>query len=112
MNLEEFLWHAKRGHGECLLVMKRENIMNYKDVVKKIFLNNYAFLINDEYRSSYSCELVGFYHDDRYFLNLLWNKIVITKLSNCYTFDYLLNNLYFILSRNMDCNYEKKSRIY
>ena len=50
MNLDEFLWHAKRGHGECLLAMKQGNVSYYKDVVKKVFLNNYAFLITDEYR--------------------------------------------------------------
>ena len=71
MNLDEFLWHAKRGHGECLLAMKQGNVSYYKDVVKKVFLNNYAFLITDEYRSSYACELVSFYHNDKYFLNLL-----------------------------------------
>ena len=71
MNLDEFLWHAKRGHGECLLAMKQGNVSYYKDVVKKVFLNNYAFLITDEYRSSYTCELVSFYHNDKYFLNLL-----------------------------------------
>lgn len=49
MNLNKFLWHRKRGYGECLLVMRQGNILIYKDVVKKIFLNNYAFLNYDEY---------------------------------------------------------------
>ncbi|MDY3948273.1 MAG: hypothetical protein SOZ04_02850 [Bacilli bacterium] len=108
MNLDEFLWHAKRGHGECILEMKKGNISNFKDIIKKVFLNNYAFLINDEYRSAYVCELVGFYNDDKYFLDILWKKIIRTKLINYYTFDYLINNLYFILLRNVDCNYENK----
>ena len=106
MNLDEFVWHAKRGHGECILEMKKGNISNFKDIIKKVFLNNYAFLINDEYRSAYVCELVGFYNDDKYFLDILWKKIIRTKLINYYTFDYLINNLYFILLRNVDCNYE------
>ncbi len=108
MNLDEFLWHAKRGHGECILEMKQGNAAFYKDIVKKVFLNNYAFLSNDEYRSSYTCELVGFYNDDKYFLNLLWNKIKRTNLEDYYTFDYLINNLYFLLSKNKECNYENK----
>ena len=108
MNLDEFLWHAKRGHGECILEMKQGNISYYKDIVKKAFLNNYAFLIDDEYRSSYTCELVGFYNDDKYFLNLLWDKIKRIELEDYYTFDYLINNLYFLLMRNKECNYEKK----
>ena len=108
MNLDEFLWHAKRGHGECLLAMKQGNVSYYKDVVKKVFLNNYAFLITDEYRSSYACELVSFYHNDKYFLNLLWEKIKRTKLENYYIFDYLINNLYFILKRNAVYNYKKR----
>ena len=108
MNLDEFLWHAKRGHGECILEMKQGNISYYKDIVKKAFLNNYAFLIDDEYRSSYTCELVGFYNDDKYFLNLLWDKIKRIELEDYYTFDYLINNLYFLLMRNTECNYEKK----
>lgn len=112
MNLDEFLWHAKRGHGECILEMKQGNVSKYKDVVKKVFLNNFAFLIEDEYRSSYACELVGFYNNDKYFLNLLWNKIMRTKLEDYYTFDYLINNLYFLLRKNKDCNYEKKIRCF
>ena len=108
MDLGEFLWHAKRGHGECLLIMQKGNISYYKDIVKKVFLNNFAFLRNDEYRSSYACELVGFYNEDKFFLNLLWNKISRTKLEDYYTFDYLINNLYFILKRNVTFNYEKK----
>lgn len=62
MNLDEFLWHAKRGHSDCILEMQKGNISYYKDMVKKVFLNNYAFLIDDEYRSSYVCELVSFYN--------------------------------------------------
>lgn len=108
MNLDEFLWHAKRGHGDCILEMKQGNTLYYKDIVKKVFLNNYAFLINDEYRSSYTCELVSFYNDDKYFLNLLWGKIKRTELEDYYTFDYLINNLYFLLIRNIECNYDKK----
>ena len=108
MNPEEFLWHAKRGHGECLIEMKQGNILNYKDIVKKVFLNNYAFLAEDEYRSSYAYELVRFYNDDKYFLNLLWSKIKRTKLENYYTFNYLINNLYFLLKRNKNYNYENK----
>ena len=70
MNLDEFLWHAKRGHGECFLVMEEGDISKYKEIVKKILLNNYAFLINDEYRSSYACELVSYYREDNYFLDI------------------------------------------
>lgn len=33
MNLNKFLWHGKRGHGECLLVMRQGNILIYKDIV-------------------------------------------------------------------------------
>ncbi len=108
MNLNDFFWHAKRGHGECLLAMQQGNISYYKSVVKKIFLNNYAFLKNDEYRSSYACELVRFYNDDKYFLNLLWNKIKRTKLEDYYSFNYLIDNLFFILERNVVFDYEKK----
>ncbi len=108
MNLNEFLWHAKRGHGECLLVLKESNISYYKNCVKKVFLNNYAFLEKDEYRSSYACELVAFYNDDEYFLNLLWNKIKRTNFENYFTFDYLINNLYFIIEKNKKHNFEMK----
>lgn len=108
MDLNEFLWHAKRGHGDCIIEMKQGNILAYKDIVKKVFLNNYAFLIDDEYRSSYACELISYYNEDEYFLNLLWNKIKRTKLEDYYTFDYLINNLYFLLIRNIESNYEKK----
>ena len=108
MDLNEFLWHAKRGHGECLLTLQKGDVSYYKDVVRKVFLNNYAFLKNDEYRSAYACELVRFYNDDVSFLKLLWNKIVRTKLEDHYQFDYLINNLYFILERNEKLNYEKK----
>lgn len=105
MDVNDFLWHAKRGHGECILAMKQEDISLYKEIVKKIFLNNYAFLINDEYRSSYACELISFYNDDKYFLNLLWKKIEITNLDDYYTYDYLINNLYFILNKNKKYDY-------
>lgn len=108
MNSDEFLWHAKRGHGECVLVLKNEDISKYKKVVNKVFLNNYAFLLNDEYRSSYSCELVSFYHDDEYFLRVLWSKIRRTKLENYYLFDYLINNLFFMLSKSKNYSYENK----
>lgn len=108
MSNNEFLWHAKRGHGECILEMKKGNNTYHLKAVKKIFLNNYAFLLEDEYRSSYSCELVSFYNNDKYFLSLLWDKIKRTKIEDYYTFDYLVNNLYFILKRNKNHNYEKK----
>ena len=108
MILNEFLWHAKRGHGECILEMQQGNISKYKKIVKKVFLNNYAFLYEEEYRSAYTCELVRFYNDDKHFLNLLWNKIKKTKLEYYYTFDYLINNLFFILKRNVDCNYKNE----
>ncbi len=108
MDLNEFLWHAKRGHGDCILAMMQGNILYYKDIVKKVFLNNYAFLINDEYRSSFACKLISFYNEDKYFLNILWRKIKRTKFEDYYTFDYLINNLFFLLRRNKECNYEKK----
>lgn len=108
MNLDEFLWHAKRGHGECILALKKENPIYYKNIVKKVFLNNYAFLINDEYRSAFACELISFYNADNFFLSLLWNKIKRTKIEDYYNFDYLINNLYFILKRNKKINYEKR----
>lgn len=108
MTKNEFFYHAKRGHGECVLELKHNNILNYENIVKRVFLNNYAFLINDEYRSSYSCELVSFYNNDKYFLSLLWNKIKRTQLENFYSFDYLINNLYFLLKRNKNYIYDQK----
>lgn len=110
MNGNEFLWHAKRGHGECLIAVKSEDVTQYKNGVKKVFLNNYAFLKNDEYRSSYACELVSFYKDDLFFVKLLWNKLIRTSLEDNYTFDYLVNNLYFILKRNPSFHFENKIR--
>lgn len=108
MDLKEFLWHAKSGHGECIFMLKKGNALDYKTIVKRIFLNNYAFLLDDEYRSAYACELVNFYHDDQYFLSLLWNKIRRTHMEDFYSFDYLINNLYFLLKRIDLLNYEKK----
>lgn len=110
MNSSEFLWHAKRGHGECVALLKSRDIVQYKNIVKKVFLNNYAFLMKDEYRSSYACELVNFYKDDLFFVKLLWNKIIKTNLKDNYTFEYLVNNLYFILKRNKSYNFESKLR--
>ena len=44
MNTKEFLWHAKkRGHGECILELLKENRFNYLKQVNRIVLNNYAF---------------------------------------------------------------------
>lgn len=110
MNAQEFLWHAKRGHGECLLEMKKQDISIYKRAVKNVFLNNYAFLLNDEYRSSFACELIKFYNEDSRFLLSLWKKLLKTNLNDFYTIDYLLNNIYFILKRNKKIDYTNKLR--
>ena len=40
MNAKEFLWHAKRGHGECILELLKENRFNYLKQVNRIVLNN------------------------------------------------------------------------
>ena len=108
MNKEGFLWHAKRGHGICFLILQNGNIEEYRTDVKKVLLNNYAFLSNGEYRSSYACALVAFYQDDSHFLNLVWTKIIRTPLSNSFDFDYLINNLFFLLLRNKSINYTYK----
>ena len=63
MTEEMFLWHAKRGHGECFFALK-EDAEKYRHCVKKILLTNYAFLLEDEYRSFYACELIKPYNDD------------------------------------------------
>ena len=110
MKTEEFFWHAKRGHGECLLEMTSKDISKYKRIVKNVFLNNYAFLLNDEYRSSYACELIKFYNEDLLFLSSLWKKLLRTKLNNFYTIDYLLNNVYFVLKRNKKIDYTNRLR--
>lgn len=108
MNLKEFFWHASRGHGECLLTLKNDDVFYYKDIVKNVFLNNYAFLLNDEYRSAYACELVSFFNDDEFYLKLLWNKINQLSIDDYYNFDYLINNLYFLLEKNVLLDYEEK----
>lgn len=98
MNINDFIWHAKRGHGECILELEKSHNLNaYKNIVKKIVLNNYAFLKYDEFRSAYACELASFYNDDIYFIELILKKINRTSIEEFHTFEYLLNNLYFLL---------------
>ncbi len=110
MTKEVFLWHAKRGHGECFFALK-EDAEKYRCCVKKILLTNYAFLLEDEYRSFYACELIKPYNDDCFFAQLLWKKLTNTDFDDYFTVDYLLNNLYFIFKRNKKIDYTNKIRI-
>lgn len=110
MTKEVFLWHAKRGHGECFFALK-EDAEKYRYCVKKILLTNYAFLLEDEYRSFYACELIKPYNDDCFFAQLLWKKLTNTDFDDYFTVDYLLNNLYFIFKRNKKIDYTNKIRI-
>ena len=110
MTKEVFLWHAKRGHGECFFALK-EDTEKYRHCVKKILLTNYAFLLEDEYRSFYACELIKPYNDDCFFAQLLWKKLTNTDFDDYFTVDYLLNNLYFIFKRNKKIDYTNKIRI-
>ena len=106
MNTKEFLWHAKRGHGECILELLKENRFNYLKQVNRIVLNNYAFLNNNEYRSFYAYELASHYNMDNIYIKLLIEKIKKTSLENSYMFTYLIDTLYFFLKKK-DLNYEK-----
>ena len=105
MNAKEFLWHAKRGHGECILELLKENRFNYLKQVNRIVLNNYAFLNNNEYRSFYAYELASHYNMDNIYIKLLIEKIKKTSLENSYMFTYLIDTLYFFLKKK-DLNYE------
>lgn len=104
------MWHAKRGHGECFFALK-EDAEKYRHCVKKILLTNYAFLLEDEYRSFYACELIKPYNDDCFFAQLLWKKLINTDFDDYFTVDYLLNNLYFIFKRNKKIDYTNQIRV-
>lgn len=106
MNSKEFLWHAKRGHGECISILKSSDIFLYKQQVKRIVLNNYAFLKRNEYRSAYAFELACFYDDNIYFAEAIFRKLNRIAL-NDYDFIYLVDNLYFFI-KNIKNNYEKR----
>lgn len=108
MNNKEFLWYAKRGRGECIIELKKGRIFDFKYAVKKVLLNNLAFCPEDEFRSAFACELISFFNNDCYYINLLWKKIIRTELEDFYTFDYLLYNLYFLLKRNNEHLYDYK----
>lgn len=108
INHNEFLWYAKRGHEECILALENNLIYNYKGAVRKVVLNNYGFLKDGEYRSSYAYQLASFYNDNSYFVNLICGKLVRTDLNDDYTFEYLVNNLYFFLKGKKYKNIEKK----
>ena len=110
MTSEMFLWHAKRGHGDCFFALSLD-AEKYRHCVEKILLTNYAFLIEDEYRSFYACELIKPYNNDSFFAQILWKKIINTNFNDYYTIDYLINNLYFIFKRNKKIDYTGKIRI-
>ncbi len=107
MDCKTFMWHAKRGHGDCFIAIKEEP-SKFRKCVEKVFLTNYAFLLEDEYRSSFAYELMHGYNDDLYFLQKLWKKLLKTSLTNYYSLDYLVNNLYFVLKNNKAIDYTKK----
>ena len=44
MNAKEFLWHAKRGHGECILELLKENRFNYLKQVNRIVMSIDLFM--------------------------------------------------------------------
>lgn len=94
MDKKEFMWHAKRGHGICVFLIKKDK-NKYFNCVKKIILNNYAFLNDNEYRSSYAYELASYYDNRFDFANLIIKKLFRLRLSDDYTICYLLNNLFF-----------------
>lgn len=105
MNSKQFIWHAKKGHGECIYSLKH-NIGDYKLEIKKIVLNNYSFIKNEETRSAYAYELSLFCKDID-FVELIFDKLERIKISDDYTFVYLVDNLYFYLRNNIK-NYEKR----
>ena len=109
MTKEMFLWHAKRGHGDCFFAMNQD-AAKYRPCVEKILVNNYAFLSEDEYRSFYACELIKFYNDDSFFAQLMWRKLVKANFDNYFLVDYLINNLYFIFQRNKKIDFTDKIR--
>lgn len=94
MDKKEFMWHAKRGYGICIFLIKKDK-NKYFNCVKKIILNNYAFLNDNEYRSSYAYELASYYDNKFDFVNLIIKKLFRLRLSDDYTICYLLNNLFF-----------------
>ena len=108
MKRQLFLFHAKRGHGECISELKKGDIYQYECQVEKVFLNNYAFLKKDESRSSYAYEMIRYFHEDYYFIKKLWAKILRLDLNDDYMFIYLVDNLYFLLKYNMEFSWEKR----
>ena len=108
MKRQLFLFHAKRGHGECISELKKGDIYQYECQVEKVFLNNYAFLKKDESRSSYAYEMIRYFHEDYYFIKKLWAKILRLDLNDDYMFIYLVDNLYFLLKYNKEFSLEKR----
>ena len=80
MKRQLFLFHAKRGHGECISELKKGDIYQYECQVEKVFLNNYAFLKKDESRSSYAYEMIRYFHEDYYFKFLICTELVLNGL--------------------------------
>lgn len=108
MNSKQFLWHAKRGHGECVKELERGFLKEHLNSVKKIVLSNYAFLRFQEFRSSFAYQLASYYENDEYYIDLLIKKMKRIELEDDYTFSYLVDTLYFFLKNKKKNDYLKE----
>ena len=90
--------YAMRGQGKYIVLVK-DNCDELFKQVKKIVLNNYAFS-KEEDRSCYAFRLASIYNNDKYFIDIIIDKLKRTKLEDDYTFIYLLDVLALFLFKN------------